>query len=1324
MFQPHLNKSKSKGISSWDKIILLGDISSPQTSLDVIRQRIIDAAQEIFSACASLWLSENAFVTPHKGIPSSPHINKYSIECSPSMSEAIQKRRMVEKVSLSNDEVSKCYLLTSPIFVDNKLIGALSLERNDNRFTRSEKQLFKGLTIQTGITLASITQHMMDQWSVELLELVRTVSQQIINVHDIDEITGRVTQLILDTFNYYYVSIFTLNPDQKTLLSRHSAGPPIKIYGLDVTNSSQILKPKIGEGIIGRVAHTGIEILANNVSVSQYYRHIDGLPETKAEFALPLKIGEKIIGVIDVQSDMENYFSDLDSLVLRALADHIAMAINNAQLYTIVNLRATHLATVADISKAIASILDFDHLLNNIVSLLHIRFSIPRVNIFTVHPGRGKIIYRAGAGQLPASDEIIPNEFSIEMDASQGAVPWAVQNQQTVIVNNSLTDPRFHISLISPGNIKSELVIPLKYGDQILGVLDLQSLKECTFKADDVELLESLADYIAVAVRNANLYSSEQWRRQVSESVSEVAGLLSADIEISQVLEKILQELHKTLPCEVSAIWLLDDYEADTGMGQYTSPLRLASIFPGTDTLHELMVLNDLPGTLSPWMLEALDSQNPLIRQETSPYEPLGSFLNYPPDYSAIAAPLKAGNQTLGLMVLTHRTPGRYGSEAQAMTATFANYSAVAIKNTRLYEAAHDQAWVATVLLQVTEATQSITSMTELLETVVRIIPGLIGLRSCVLFIWDDITELFLPVSENGLDDNQKMESINWQIAPGEVAAFDQILEYKSPIIIDQTTLPSEIAAEKFSTLDVDHELLGLFPMVAQNNVLGAILINFAHADKYASSTTSYFEEKFAILQGIANQTAVAVENIRLLQSQEEEAYISVALLQVAQAIVSINELEEILNTIVRITPILVGVKRCVIYLCDTGNEEFILSQSHGISKQELSELPKQYKYDDHMFLKSIMISNSIGFGYLSNDDETPNKWVSYASTDVHIIQSLTDKQDDEGITRDDGYLKYKGRLLMGFPLSIKGNVLGIMIIEEGDTSRGIPSYHIRQRRQEIITGITQQTALAIHNDLLQHEVLGRERLEREMQLAREIQTAFLPETIPTFPGWDLDVRWQPARQVGGDFYDLINFEDGRVGFVLADVADKGMPAALFMTLVRTLIRAAAKDHPSPATILMQANDLLIPDAKQGMFVTVFVVIFSPNDGDIIYANAGHNPPIIHRATDNSIHELYPTGMALGVVDGIIINERTLSIMPGDRIILYTDGVTEAFSATEEMFGVERLLNVILASSDQSARGLLSHIQTTLGDFSAGAAQSDDLTLAALIRTKIAPDAL
>jgi serine phosphatase RsbU (regulator of sigma subunit) len=226
-----------------------------------------------------------------------------------------------------------------------------------------------------------------------------------------------------------------------------------------------------------------------------------------------------------------------------------------------------------------------------------------------------------------------------------------------------------------------------------------------------------------------------------------------------------------------------------------------------------------------------------------------------------------------------------------------------------------------------------------------------------------------------------------------------------------------------------------------------------------------------------------------------------------------------------------------------------------------------------------------------------------------------------------------------------------------------------------------------------------------------------MPEHLPYLPGWELNVKWKPARQVGGDYYDVIELPNGDIGLVIADVADKGMPAALFMTLVRTLLRATSRENKSPSRALKEINDLLVPDAKNGMFVTLFYGILNPDNGKFIYANAGHVPPILVSNNGTELIDLVPSGMALGVLPGISMEEKQLQLLPGDKLICYTDGVSEAFSAGGEMYGTFRLKNLISIESNKlSTSELLEAIVNEVYRFSDSSSLSDDLTLIAVCR--------
>jgi serine phosphatase RsbU (regulator of sigma subunit) len=257
---------------------------------------------------------------------------------------------------------------------------------------------------------------------------------------------------------------------------------------------------------------------------------------------------------------------------------------------------------------------------------------------------------------------------------------------------------------------------------------------------------------------------------------------------------------------------------------------------------------------------------------------------------------------------------------------------------------------------------------------------------------------------------------------------------------------------------------------------------------------------------------------------------------------------------------------------------------------------------------------------------------------------------------------------------------------------------------------------LAIQNEQITKEMVGRERIEREFQLAREIQKTFLPESTPSYNGWDIDLRWQTAREVGGDFYDLFETKDHKLALIIADVSDKGMPAALYMTVTRTLIRATAQDFHTPASILERVNSLLEMESRNGMFVTAFLAFLDLESRIITYANAGHNLPIWKRVRQKICHRLEMDGIALGVTSEAVYTDKQIQLEDGDFLLFYTDGVTEAMSDAEKLFTEPRLFDLLEKNKSVTSNGLLTIIENTIRDFRNGEPPSDDLTMISVHR--------
>ena len=248
----------------------------------------------------------------------------------------------------------------------------------------------------------------------------------------------------------------------------------------------------------------------------------------------------------------------------------------------------------------------------------------------------------------------------------------------------------------------------------------------------------------------------------------------------------------------------------------------------------------------------------------------------------------------------------------------------------------------------------------------------------------------------------------------------------------------------------------------------------------------------------------------------------------------------------------------------------------------------------------------------------------------------------------------------------------------------------------------------------LQRERIERERVEQELQVARRIQQASLPKEVPTLEGWQITPYYQPAREVGGDFYDFLDLADGRLGVVVGDATGKGVPAALMMASARSTLRAVAQACESPGDALRRVNDPLATDIPQNMFVTCFYAILDPKSGTLSYANAGHDLPYLWHGGD--CEELRARGMPLGLMPGMSYEEKEMVLDAGETALFYSDGLVEAHDPEGEMFGFPRLRALIAEHGEERSLGefLLEELYSFVGE---GWEQEDDITLLTLRRS-------
>jgi sigma-B regulation protein RsbU (phosphoserine phosphatase) len=302
---------------------------------------------------------------------------------------------------------------------------------------------------------------------------------------------------------------------------------------------------------------------------------------------------------------------------------------------------------------------------------------------------------------------------------------------------------------------------------------------------------------------------------------------------------------------------------------------------------------------------------------------------------------------------------------------------------------------------------------------------------------------------------------------------------------------------------------------------------------------------------------------------------------------------------------------------------------------------------------------------------------------------------------------------IMIAPLVYANQNLGVLAVGNGPMSTPFSSSDFL-----VFQSIVEQSAFALYNAVVYSEAGEKRRIDRELDVARDIQRILLPNAAPAFEGFEIAGLNIPASRVSGDYYDYIALDNQRLGIAIADVSGKGVAASLIMAMCRSVLRSFASSSESAAAVLQAVNRQLYPDIREDMFISMAYLIAHKADHELVLARAGHDAPLQYRASDASVVKINPPGMALGIDSGGVFNRVTgdcrVHLETSDCLILYTDGVTEALDANGLEFGMSRLTEAIQASAADGAPAILSRVTADLRTFVGNYPQNDDITLIAI----------
>jgi len=931
---------------------------------------------------------------------------------------------------------------------------------------------------------------------------------------------------------------------------------------------------------------------------------------------------------------------------------------------------ADELATLAEIGRAIvAAQLDETQLCEFIYELAgHI---VPTANfqlgLFEGDNYQIKVWIKDGQPQAPATF-VVPE--------GHGIIGWLRTTRAPLLVRDFMAEldtlparPTY----ISDHPPRSAIFLPLAVADAAIGAISIQSPQPFAFDESHLRLLAVLANQSAAALYNARLYARGQERLNALLTISEVGRRLTSILDLNQLLAQVVELISLRFGYYHVQIFLVE-HGSDRAQFKASSGPALNEKWQREGRSSRIGV----EGIIG-WVAQ---HGEPLLVNDVSNeprYIPDDPRL-LPDTRAELAVPLRIEGETLGVLDVQSAEIGAFGPNDLFILNTLADQVAVAVKSARAYEAQREEAWVTTVMLQVSEATSQAESVDGVLAAAVRVTAMLAGVASCTIWLWDEEFQAFQYAASYGLWPDKGLE-----VAPeaalrfftGDWPALDRLRETKTATMSNA----EDLDIPELLRLLCPGGAVVLLPMLNKGAVFGVLGVSFG-----PESGERLNERRLAMLSGIAHQVAASVDNSRLAAAREEEAWISTILLQVAEAIGRLQPVDLTLEQVARLAPAVTGVDRCAVLLrSDDGN--FQVRTVHAL-RAGLADAYRDWVIrpgdlpllDDACQLGQSLVVDDVG-----STQRIPQAWIErFGSCTILVV-----------------------------PLLVADEVIGALVADDVETPR-----MFSERRVRILSGIASQAAIAIENARLQAQEAEQARLARELELAHDIQRSLLPQEAPTRPGYQIAYRWNAAREVGGDFCDFVTLPQGGLGLLIADVSGKGIPAALYMMFARTLLRAVALSGRAPAAMLMRTNELIVADSTSDYFITAYYGVLDPAQHKLTYASAGHNLAYFAAAGRDAAQALLTKGIPLGILPEITVEQQSLDMAPGDVVLFYTDGVSDALNAANEEFGSERLAAVLTAHRSESAEAIADAIVAAVQEFAGSVAQYDDFTMIVLKRAE------
>jgi GAF domain-containing protein len=725
--------------------------------------------------------------------------------------------------------------LGAPMIAGSRIVGLLVVMTDAGPLDASDAEILAAVARQAGAAIENARLFEAQRDHAAKLQAINQLSRAIATIHEPDALMQRACELIKETFDYACVSTLLVDLERNLLLPRAQAG-------IELTVPLDSLVQDIGSlGLISHAALTRQPVLANDVSLDPRYMPSPLLQRTRAEFSIPLLREGVLIGILDVQSPHVNAFSPQDVELLTSIADQLAVALENARLFTAQTEQATKLRAINQLSRAITTIREPDALLQRACELTTDLFGYACVAILMADPEQRGLVLRAYAG-VPI--DVDPFELTLPIDGP-GLVSLAAATRRPVLVNDVAQDPRYLAEPVVQ-DVRSELTIPLLREDELLGVIDVQSPELSAFTDQDVELLTTIADQLAIALENARLFTAQRDQAQQLQAINQLSRAIATMHEPDELMRVSCDLIKETFGHAIVSVLLAHPdndklmLRAQTSRGELDEPIGLTFTIGG-------------PGLIS---LAAV-TRRPILSNDVTQdqrylFRPSAEGIQ-----SELAVPLLRNDQLLGVLDIQSPHLDAFSEQDVDALTTVADQLAIALENAELLVQERKRRTELALILEVSQAASSSLVLDDVIQRVAEGMADAVGLPSCVVYLYDDEGDRLLP-SAYVAREGSELDTVRI----GEVIPTPDRSQLLRRIFLSG----QEACAIEMMSCDVDDDLARVLcasavlavPFVVKQEFLGFALL-VAHDVEYHFSP-----HQLRVAFGVAGAAGLALENARL----------------------------------------------------------------------------------------------------------------------------------------------------------------------------------------------------------------------------------------------------------------------------------------------------------------------------------------------------------------------------------------------------------------------------------------------------------------------------